>query len=256
MGSYHLRSANSAGYALAASPSDMSPGLSDYSISAWAKCSKTVFGGSANADLLVIFFNAVGATCQFRIRGDTGVFDYYVNTSTITGSKRVSDEKWHHVVMTCDRDSATGFKLYVDGAEDTAATGTKDPTPEVLVDIDSAVVYVSEYFDTTTAISGRVSQLRVYMTVLTSEQVAAIYNNGNGALVDETEFAAIADGWYSEVNDGSGTTVTGRVRGSGAWSASNLSMNGGAALSWQPGGVPFGGISQLSEATNDVWENW
>ena len=200
---------------------NQSPGVSDFTLCAWINCPSAVYGGDVAQDLLIWFFGSAPNACQFRVRGDDGKLEFYIGAGNVISSARVSDDNWHFVAVTCDRDSATGLKLYIDWVEDSDG-GSKDPTGSQGVDISIAAV-LNELF-ITSARGAFFDQPRLYKTVLAIEQIQAIRNNGDGVIVDETEFAAIADGWYSECDTGSGKVLAGRKCISGVWSDSNLNI--------------------------------
>jgi hypothetical protein len=251
------------------------PGLDDFTFTAWVLCSSTIFGYENPASDLLIWFPGgpsfqgppiTSYSSQFRVRGDTGRPEFYFQKSggeskyaNVIGSVRVSDDKWHHLAVSCDRDAANGFKIYVDGQDVTdAGTGSPDPTPFSEDDFSilefTSVQFCNYFGEPDDGGYGRMDQIRFYRTVLTPLQIAAIYNNGRGLQVNEAEFAQIADGWYSELDDGEGATASGRVCVEGVWGDSPLALTN---MQWISGGIPFPKKGLLSlESLNDVWENW
>lgn len=261
MSKNHLKGIGSSGYVTIDTVDDAQPRDGDFSITCWVKITPYMFGGSVTSDFLV-WYSAAAETayCQFRIRGDTGSAELYISPPPFSeqrevyGDVRVTDGTWHFLAATCDRDSATGLKMYVDGVED-SANGDKNPT-DFQGDINGGTVYICEMFLSSPVearlIGGQMDQFRFYKTVLTLEQIRAIYHDGHGVSVNESAFAAIADGWYSEIDDGTGSVLSGRVCSSGVWSDSDGTINGSpGAITWLADGIPIGGIS--ATAVTDLY---
>jgi hypothetical protein len=245
---YYLQARLGGGLAAKYNDVQQAPGLDDFSISAWIRCSSTVYGDGENADFLIWYATCSdGVSCQFRVRGDTGTPDIYlvkgyepvIARADAIGSVRVSDESWHHVAATCDRDSQTGLKIYVDG-QDVTEGGTLDPTAYADLDLSPASIYAIAYYDMEGIdFGGQCSQMMMFRSVLSPDLVGQIYNNGRGKIVDEAWFSKISDGWYSEIEDGSGAVLTGRALVDGVWETSNFGIEGAPAkINWATGGVP------------------
>jgi hypothetical protein len=149
----------------------------------------------------------------------------------IFGFASLLDGLPHFIVVTCDRDSVTGLKLYVDNV----LNATADPTPFVAVDF-SPVNPLRAALSATEE-DARLDQFRFYKnTILTPEQIAAIYACGKGVKVSEDDFTALTSaGFYVELDEGIGNPI-GRLLTAGVWT--NSLMTGDAPY-WFIGGVPF-----------------
>ena len=116
---------------------------------------------------------------------------------TITGSTDLTaSEGWHYIVVTCDRDSATGLNLYVDGVLDATAvdgsgsTGQCDGTSTNLVSTGTANgnIYIS--------------RVEIYKgAILSAATILANYNAGVGSKLVGTE-DDLSAGWNNDEGSG------------------------------------------------------
>jgi len=98
------------------------------------------------------------------------------NAQTITATTALDDGEWHKIDVVCDRSSATGLQIYVDGVADataadpTAVTLTMDGGSTIVVTgVNSEVMYLSTlgfYYGSSTP--------------LTAADILADYNSGIG----------------------------------------------------------------------------
>jgi hypothetical protein len=156
--------------------SSVSPNLQDFSYSIWAKTTsvydhETPCGAfwCSNATAILNLGFANGSPYFYLKMPPSPV---YVQCPSAV----LLDGKPHLLAVTCDRDSATGLKLYVDGQ----LVATSNPTSRVATDYSGAQ---------NTYLEGRyglfLDQFRFYKSViLTPEQVSAIYANKKGRLYD------------------------------------------------------------------------
>ena len=140
------------------------------------------------------------------ILGDNSAQESFESTTAI------NDGEWHHVVVTFDRDSATGGVIYIDGVADgtpgdlTNVTGDIDVTGKPLViGIDSTDLAFGPF-------DGSITHPRIWNRALTSAEIALLYA-GQPVLA--------ADQWGSQTD----ITPTGQ-----AWSDSNTEGNSVAGL--------------------------
>lgn len=149
---------------------------SNLSIFAWVKTSSTYqsivswgssgTGGVANGNYGLGSF---GTLC-----GGGGRLAVYVGSSWRCGSTSIHDGSWHHVGYTFD--SAGNLQYYFDGVTDGSAIATgsqfsNSPNNELIFGADDgSTSYNFPY-------GGTLDEVRVYNRVLSSSEVAAIYND-------------------------------------------------------------------------------
>lgn len=110
---------------------------------------------------------------------------------------------WHHIVVTFDgvsRLSASSFKLYVDGSSKTlSSSGTYGST--------SNTNQIGFGNGNNTRFNGKIDEVSIYNSQLTSANVTTIYNSGVGG-VNISSLSPL--GWWrmGDNDSGTGTTVT------------------------------------------------
>ncbi|MFH1641354.1 MAG: LamG-like jellyroll fold domain-containing protein, partial [Nanoarchaeota archaeon] len=144
----------------------------DFSISTWAKL-------DSSSDYRYIFVKANPAaeyqgyymrftqtTGDIKAGIDPGAGEYEIGSSTdYTGTG------WHQFVMTVDRGSATGFKLYVDGSLDDTYAGTTNS------DIDTTnPLYIGIGRDGSSwDFDGEIDELRIWNRSLSAAEIQILY---------------------------------------------------------------------------------
>jgi hypothetical protein len=127
---------------------------------------------------------------------------YYMDSSI-----SVNDSNWHHIA--CVNDSAGTAKIYIDGSEDTATTGTNTGTllNNASVSLKLGGDFSSQY------LNGKLSNAQIFNTALPatgSNSVKTLYNNGS-PLTSMSGFTSL-QGWWkldaSDTYDSSTTTWT------------------------------------------------
>jgi hypothetical protein len=220
------------------------PALSDFSVAFWFN-STTVDTRLLQWSFPNVYINASlypDGTIHFDV--DISVPS---STTALTTATSYADGSNHLIVLTCDRNSTTGLKLYVDG---------------VLKDTDTAIPFMSmaliqiissytSYGDSGYLTLGYLDQIRFYKGVILSQaQITAIYNLGVGVKVTESDFATICGsniGWYSEFDDNdSPTEFIGRYWNGTAWAYSLGTFTG--TVTKVLGGVPFTDYDNIEEA--------
>ena len=165
------------------------------------------FGASTDFSLEVIFRGSkTGSTQSLFMKGDQGgswygliissennfrgQVDDGVDIAFSTSDTTVTDGEWHHGVVTFDRDSVTGLKLYLDG--DTEGT---DADLTDIDDIDDAgqplAVGVQPNDLSSWPFGGGIALVRIWNRALSSGEVATQYNGGDPWKVQ----APTADQW-------------------------------------------------------------
>lgn len=205
----------------------LAPGTGDFSISVWltlpASDAAYICGGISQGPTssFSLSYEATDNFC-FAI--------YYTDGNTVTATfPYTRSDGWKHCVLVCDRDSATGLKMYVNAVQ---IGDSNDPTPVNTCDIAAVDPYLFNY-----GTAWHFDDFRFYKTALTELQISTIYFYGAGNKVNEAQFAAIADGFYADCDDGNGSVLSGRICSSGVWSDSNSIL--WDFYEWTAGGVPF-----------------
>ncbi|HEX5219264.1 MAG TPA: LamG-like jellyroll fold domain-containing protein [Verrucomicrobiae bacterium] len=156
-------------------------GGTSFSIVFWMRTATT--GGTPN------WYNGRGLV-DGEVGGSTGDFGVALvgnkvgfgignPDTTLTSVKTVNDNQWHQVVAT--RDSGNGaMALYIDGQLDNSTTGpTGSRTSPPALRFGSLQTGVN-YF------AGSLSDVAMYPQVLTSNQIATLYNSASGTFYDVT----------------------------------------------------------------------
>ena len=145
-------------------------GTGDFSISAWVKLPE------ATSINLLSKFESAGDRWFIRTQGaDKIQFLANVGSSTIMdisySGDALSEDEWHHIVVTCDRSESDGLKIYVDNSVGTAGAGSTTD-----IDNDGNLFFGrqnSSYSVMT------LDEVAIWNVVLDEEAVAVIYNNGS-----------------------------------------------------------------------------
>jgi hypothetical protein len=172
-------------------------------ISFWVKTSVSTDGiliddcgraSSLDGTVITMDWTGTGTVKAYSNKGSAGDGRWGVE-----GTTNVSDNKWHHIVLTWDgtTDSDT-VKLYVDNIVE--ANGTADST-EINPASFNTVVGASGY-DLSSPFNGTIDEVIIYNHSLSAEQIQALYNNRTDLIVSqETDLGEI---WQACItpNDG------------------------------------------------------
>jgi len=196
--------------------------------------------------------SATGAVASLMKRGDessdgwlleitsAGVAKFTAHDSaddvTITGATSIFDG-WHLITVVCERNSATGLQIYIDGVADATAVDTTDMD----LTLDGGTTVVCTGVDSADMWLGPVGMYIGSSANLSAATVLANYNDGIGRKYDGSE-TGLAAAWnndegtgtlcYNILNvDGNKATVSGT-----AWSPSKQS---GATAAVKKCGPPF-----------------
>lgn len=121
----------------------------------------------------------------------------FTNTSPtnrifVTGDTTITDNTWHHVVVTYDgSSSASGVTIYVDNDVESLTIGADTLTATTQ---GSAKCVLSSYDGTANFFIGNLDEVVFYDQELTSEEVAVRWNSGNGT--EQAGGYDITKGWY------------------------------------------------------------
>jgi hypothetical protein len=134
-------------------------------VHAGAVAGKGYLGSSNGYGVSVSGGNKIG----WQVRNQSTVF-------SITSDNVLNDGQWHVVIGVCDRDSATGLRLYIDGVRQSA---TADPTSIAGVNLtDTPAFAVGSRQDVSQSWAwdylGRVGAVCVWKRVLTEDQIGQL----------------------------------------------------------------------------------
>jgi len=156
-------------------------GQTNFSIAFWVRTATT--GGTPNwyNGKGLVDGEVSGAQNDFGVAlvGTKVGFGIGNPDTTLTSVKAITDNSWHQVVAT--RDAGSGaLKLYIDGALDSSATGPTGPrtTPSTL--------RLGSLQTGANFLAGSLSDLAMYQTVLSSNQIATLYSAATGFFFDVT----------------------------------------------------------------------
>jgi hypothetical protein len=154
--------------------------------------------------------NGVGSGGTPRILARKLTLDYFPNTdklklevgaSTQNGSattESLTEGVWHHVVCTYDDSGqATGDRkprIYVDGVLNVNAT-THQATTGSLVSQASQSLLVGKHTSQANYFKGQLDELTIWNRVLTTQEIATLYNLGTGSVVDTAPDLPILGKW-------------------------------------------------------------
>jgi hypothetical protein len=156
---------------------------SEFSVEAWANGAAGQIATDTGAAVIAKGHGNNGTTAdeQFAITDDAGVYAFFVrddkgNAATATATTG-PDGNWHHLVGVCD-EAGGSITLYIDGAV-AASAGLSGLDANGIINSQNAVTIGSESsepgpsFDL--AYDGTISQVAIYATNLTADQVMAHY---------------------------------------------------------------------------------
>lgn len=163
----------------------------------------------------------------------------YLNAAanSITGTKTIDDNQWHHIAMVL---LATGVYIYVDGVIDFSAPGATYPGSATdTLAIGYGPVHGNNW-------NGLLDEISIYRKALTPEQIASHYALGSPPPITNYRDQVIADGAvaYWRLGETSGTTVASEVGGYTG------TVSGGVTLG-QPGALADGNTAMAFDGVND-----
>lgn len=268
----------SSSYVTVAENNALDPGTDDWSYGAWFKTTAT------GAQPIIYKYTS---TEYYSLRVNNGqiqsglrVDDTYVGNRTTEST--YNDGKWHHVMVSCDRDG--NMNLYVDNVLKDSDSLSSVSGLDLNNSADLLIGYVAgSYF------SGLIDEVKIYNSALTEEQIKLDYNQSKslvlGSLSDTSQLEGgsvasnsasasycvpgdnttcsppIAEWNFEEgkggtVNDSSGNNNTGTWYGSGNHWASGKIGKGGIFNSSNSDYVDTGNNSILNLMGSMTVEAW
>ena len=147
-------------------------GTDDFSLEAWIKTSAT-----CTQYILQKSSSTVGYGLILR---PSGVLRSSINTIDTTTNETISDGKWHHVVATFTRNSATGAQIYIDGIEATYSTqgDISSLSDTTINNSENLVIGKSSYLTQSYSnyFAGEISTIRLFGYDLSHDDIISLYN--------------------------------------------------------------------------------
>lgn len=160
-------------------------GTRDYTISSWIKLAgiqKDSYAGNTIAHIAGKGILGTNNGCGIYLYNEVfrgQLRDRYTALS-VESTTNLNDGLWHHVVATVDRDSSTGFNVYIDNVLE----NTEDPTALSSDDLVTSDAFSLGARNSGTSWNydffGNMDQVAVWNKALTSDEVDLLYNSGNG----------------------------------------------------------------------------
>ena len=145
-------------------------GVGDFSFSFWVK-----FSEATSQNLISKYYDSDNRWF-IRTQGTDKIqFLARVGASTVMdlsySGSAISEDAWHHVVVTCDRSESDGLKIYLDNSAGTAGAGST-------TDIDNTGdVYIGR--QNTAYGASILHEVGIWNVALSAAAVTAIYNSGS-----------------------------------------------------------------------------
>jgi hypothetical protein len=205
-----------ADYITTADNASLNLGGSDFTIAAWVNktgnTAEAIFSNGSLGQSGGFFLLAGNGSSQDLVLQveDSGSTWKKANSSTVLASG------WNHVVGTCDVDSATGLKLYINGVE-TAYTMQNDPTSITIASGSGYTQRIGSSHAGSHYWTGNIRDVRLYDLSLSSDQVASLYRGSynvtpkHGWKLDEGHATAALNNAVGAFEDfGTGTDADGQ----------------------------------------------
>jgi hypothetical protein len=152
-------------------------GTGDFSIDCWIK-----HDNSAQEQIVSKSSGSGNPKWLFEVRGtDKIALETYNSSGTLSWvqtNDTITAGAWNHVVVTAERGSATGFKVYINGSE-VSSYANRDTVPTTTLSNDGTLKigqYNNSQYNT-----GLIDEVRIYKKVLSADEVLKNYNNGKSS---------------------------------------------------------------------------
>ena len=148
-----------------------------------------------------VTFGIVSGT-GFNLFASTSNSDYYLNGTD--ANVIPNDTNWHMLTVTFDEDGGSNnLKIYIDGSSVATRSGTTSGSasnPAYYPNI-GRMVSATEYF------AGLIDEYSIWSRVLTTSEITALYNSGNGAVTTTAVTNHTGIEMYYPMNESSGTVT-------------------------------------------------
>ena len=184
-----------------------------------------------------------------------------VNAGTLTDKSvtvtSLKDDTWHYIVMTIDRDSATGGKIYLDGTQTGSSQDFSSQTASIA---NARDFYIGQaHTDADSNFTGKIDDVRIYNRELSVTEITRVYGtyNSGGIQVSSLQKGLVAYWDFNgDVKDrtpyGSHGTIVGTV-------STTADQKGQADKGRYFNNVSYidgGNGSNLSLTSNQTWAVW
>ncbi|MES2216237.1 MAG: LamG domain-containing protein, partial [Patescibacteria group bacterium] len=149
-------------------------GTGDFTVAFWVKTPGLPPNENNNN---VEGYFALGGVSGITMYVKAGELREYVGGTQLIDYADVTDDGWHHVVLTRSSGTVTG---YIDSAAHPLGTAAGD------VSSAGTVILLGSTYDGSYPAIGRMDDVRVYNRALTSGEVSELYNLGGGDLTPPT----------------------------------------------------------------------
>jgi len=225
---------------------DETEGITTMSISGWINPQASGGAGAAgiiakeSRDWYAGWYNAPANSIRFLISDDNGITNDALNSLTLGTNADVLN-KWHHFV--CTWDASDKLKIYINGvlSSETNSVNANSALPTSTNNVEIGR-RVTTYFD------GNLSNIAIWTSVLTEDQILTIYNGG--VPNDISSLSPVS--WWSLAGDSyfNGTDWICPDLGSGGNNGTSSGMGGSELVGDAPGGSANGVATNMDIPTN------
>ena len=181
---------------------------------------------------------------QLRIQSDANgawiVSRGYPNTNFFTGSSKLRDPSaWYHIVFAVDTTQATAsnrMKLYINGVEDTQASGSISQNQDTAINWTGAVMAIGGITLSSPTGAGSFNGYMTEVNFVDGQQLAASdfgeYDDTTGVWKPKEYTGTYGNnGWYLDMST-SGSTVTDQSGNGNDWTANNMNLTTSTATTY------------------------
>ena len=171
-----------------------------------------------------------GYNDNIEIGSDGTNIEIYTDSSSggddrMTHNAGISDNTWYHIAVAYDKDQSNECLLYLDGS---LVASFSDPGGKLDQSTNSPVT-IGDTDHQSAPFEGLIDEVVVWTVTLTSSQIAAIYNSGNGIGDVTTSYSSNLELYIKfeqNLNDDSGNSHNGSFSGSATYEdvTSSLSL--------------------------------
>jgi len=193
-------------YSSVASGDSLNVGTGDFSLAFWMRANNSfttflvpsIISKRATYLGYNIYMNNLG---RINVHiNDTNDTAYYT-ARTVAG---YNDNKWHHVAVSVDRDTA--LTIYIDGTSVSFTVVSSAKLSDVQGSLDNSGVFrVGCTSNTTGLLSGIIDELMLFKKALSAQEVSVLYNGGAGTNKPVLHYSPFNFDLETIASDGKGT---------------------------------------------------
>lgn len=157
-------------------------------------CAWTKHTTDTNDDWIMSKYDSVGVKGFMLFRDDvssvtsrTDIYSVYLDESGGSDSVRLETpanvakaNSWNHICFTYQNNSATGLRLYLNGAE--VADSPKSTTAIAAIDAGTTGFILGKEWSSASPLAGNIDDVRLYDRPITPDEVTRLYAMGDGKL--------------------------------------------------------------------------